>query len=172
MIVKDALQVLCGSESRYRVFKALFESPEAEYHLRRLAAVADVDPSQVHKMLPGIIGAGLCEQVNALPHPRYRARKEHPCYEPLTKLFQSDMGGIDQNTSEDMGNESQVELRDAPVLRSLLWTGKERASLPAREAFKHYERNWRFVQRTGLTPKERALVDRLAKLYGHGLVNG
>ena len=161
---RDALRELCGSKSRYRVFKALYESPGKEYHLRGLAAAASVDPSQVHKLLPRIIEAGLCEQVEALPYPKYRARKDHPLFGRLAGLFRED--------ARSTGELGEVDLTDTPVLRSLLWTGRKRARVPAEEAFRHYERNWRFVRRTALGPKERELIDRLAKVYGGGLING
>jgi len=34
-----------------------------------------------------------------------------------------------------------------------------------------YERNWRFVDVEHLLPQERALTDRLAARYGHGVLN-
>jgi hypothetical protein len=160
-----ALRMLCGSDSRFRLFKALYEAPEKEYHLRGLAAAASVDPSHVHKLLPQMVNVGLCEQVETTsPYPRYRAKKDHPLFGRLRDLFQDA-----QPPARELGD---VGLKDAPVLRSLLWTGKKRARIPAREAFQHYERNWRFVRRTPIAPKERKLIDRLAKAYGGGVING
>jgi hypothetical protein len=162
-----ALRELCGSESRFRLFKALYEAPDREYHLRGLAAAARVDPSQVHKLLPGIVEAGLCEQVQGRPYARYRARKDHPFFGPLSTLFQ---GGDAQSGHQDV---DEIDLRETPVLRTLLWTGRERDRIPAREALRHYERNWRFVQRAPLDRKEKKVLDRLIKAYGTaGLVNG
>jgi hypothetical protein len=161
---QEALRELCGSESRYRVFKALYAAPGTEYHLRGLAAAAAVDPGQVHKLLPRIIGVGLCEQVQTAPYAKYRARKDHPLFGPLSGLFHEAA-----QATEDLG---EVDLKDTPMLRSLLWTGQQRARVPAMEAFRHYERNWRFVRRASLEPKERELIDRLAKVYGGGLING
>ena len=65
-----------------------------------------------------------------------------------------------------------VELRNAPVLRSLLWSGRERDRIPAEEAFRNYERNWRFVRRETIDPQEKSLIEQLAKAYGKGLING
>ena len=83
----SSLRVLCGSESRFRLFRALFGSPGGPCHLRGLAQAAGVDPAQVHRLLPRLIGEGLCERVDADPHPKYRARKEHPLFTALTNLF-------------------------------------------------------------------------------------
>ena len=71
---------------------------------------------------------------------------------------------------EDDGEE--VDLRQAPVLRSLLWTGRERTRIPAREAFKHYENNWRHVRNAPMGAGEKRLLERLTKDYGRGLING
>jgi len=65
-----------------------------------------------------------------------------------------------------------VDLKDAPALRLMLWTGTERTRIPAREAFRLYERNWRYLRRTPIAPAERALIDRLAKTFGGGVING
>jgi hypothetical protein len=162
---EKALRTLCGSDSRFRLFQALYAAPEREYHLRGLAAAASVDPSHVHKLLPEMLSAGLCEQVEAAPYPKYRAKKDHPLFGRLADLFQHDAG-------QPAGELQDVEIKDAPVLRSLLWTGKQRAQVPAREAFQHYERNWRFVRRAPISAKEQKLIDRLAKAYGGGLING
>jgi hypothetical protein len=161
---QEALRTLCGSDSRVRLFKALYGAVDKEYHLRGLAAAASIDPSHVHKLLSQMVDAGLCEQVQTTSHPKYRARKDHPLFGRLKDLFQDAQPQV-----EELGD---VDLQDTPVLRSLLWTGKQRSHIPAREAFEHYERNWRFVRRTALRPKERKLIDRLAKAYGGGLING
>lgn len=156
---QKALRTLCGSDSRFRLFQALYAAPEREYHLRGLAAAASVDPSHVHKLLPEMLSAGLCEQVEATPYPKYRANKEHLLFARLKALFQED--------AELHARELQdVEVKDTPVLRLLLWTGKKRARIPAREAFQQYERNWRFVCRMTITAGEKQLIDRLAKAYG------
>ena len=161
----DALRALCGSDSRFRVFKALYEEPEKEHHLRGLAAAACVDPSHVHKLLPRLIEGGLCEQVEATPYPKYRAKRDNPLFGRLRELLQDD-------ARQEGPGLPDIDVEDAPLLRSLLWTGQERARIPAREAFQLYERNWRFIRRTPMTVKERKLVDRLAKVYGAGLING
>ena len=176
MNTHDALRVLCGSDSRFRVFRALYEAPGREYHLRGLAAAAEVDPSQVHKLLARIVEAGLCEKIAAHPYPRYRACKQHPLFGKLGDLFRS----VSQDSPAMPGTlpvegctvGGDVELRNAPVLRSLLWSGRERDRIPAEEAFRNYERNWRFVRRETIDPQEKSLIEQLAKAYGRGLING
>lgn len=165
MNIQDTLKALCGSESRFRVLRALYEHPERGYHFRGLAAAAEIDPSQVHKLLPRLIAAGLCEKVAANPYPLYRACRENPLFDRLEYLFRP-------FTATDEARGGEVDLRLAPVLKSLLWTGPERDRIPAEEAFRNYERNWRFVQRETIEPQEKRLIDRLARIYGGGLING
>ena len=63
-----------------------------------------------------------------------------------------------------------IDARDYPELALLCWNRADRF-LPAREAFALYERNWRFVDEARLSPRERALIDRLALRYGNGVLN-
>jgi hypothetical protein len=158
------IKALCGSDARYRLVKALYEAPKKAFHLRGLAAAARVDPSQVAKLLPQFLQARLCEEVKDAPFNKYRAAKGHPLTDALTKVFAEELA---EEREADL-----VNLRDAPVLRSILWTGRERAEIPAREAFKHYENQWRYVRDARMGRKEKELVERLAKQYGRGLVNG
>jgi hypothetical protein len=162
MILDDApVKGLCGSEARYRLVKALFGAPGRAFHLRGLAAAARVDPSQVARLLPQLVDSGLCEALSETPFRKYRATQGHPLADALAKVF---AGHADET--------EVVRLSDAPVLRSLLWSGRERSEIPAREAFRHYENHWHHVRGAGMGPKERALVERLARQYGRGLING
>jgi hypothetical protein len=76
-----------------------------------------------------------------------------------------------QNELKDFLGERVVRVTDYPMLRDLLWTGRRRELLPAREAFNLYERNWRFVNPAELTTDERALIERLLRRYGGGLLH-
>jgi hypothetical protein len=67
--------------------------------------------------------------------------------------------------------ERVVRVDDYPMLRDLLWTGRRRQFLPAREAFDIYERNWRFVNPAELAEAEKALIERLRRRFGGGLLN-
>jgi hypothetical protein len=73
---------------------------------------------------------------------------------------------------EKLLDEQLVAVADFPLLKQLLWTGRPRALVPAEEAFRIYERNWRFVRRSAPGEAERSLIGRLARRYGRGLVNG
>lgn len=157
------IRALCGSDARYRVLKALYEARGRAFHLRGLAAQARVDPSQVAKLLPQLVDAHLCEVVSDAPFNKYRAAQGHPLTDALTKVFGPDA---------PEGEGELVNLREAPVLRSILWTGREREAIPAREAFRHYENQWRHVRDARMGRKERELVQRLAREYGRGLING
>ena len=63
-----------------------------------------------------------------------------------------------------------VRIRDYEQLRDLAWNRSDEF-LPAREAFQLYERNWRLIEPAALTPKERALIERLKAEFGSGLIN-
>ena len=76
-----------------------------------------------------------------------------------------------QNELRDFLGERVVRVADYPMLRDLLWTGRRRELLPAREAFNLYERNWRFVNPPELTTNERALIERLRRRYGDGFLH-
>jgi len=76
MIHDDApVRVLCGSEARYRLVRALYAAPHAAFHLRGLAAAARVDPGQVARLLPRLAAAGLCEALDDRPFRKYRAAR-------------------------------------------------------------------------------------------------
>lgn len=76
-----------------------------------------------------------------------------------------------QDELKDFLGERVVRVAEYPMLRDLLWTGRRREFLPAREAFDIYERNWRFVNPTELGENEKALVERLCRRFGGGLLN-
>ena len=78
---------ICGSEQRYRVLKTLFGNPGRAWHLRGLASAAGVDPSNVSKLLPKLMDAGLVERVRGEPSARYRARGDNPLLGALSALF-------------------------------------------------------------------------------------
>lgn len=71
----------------------------------------------------------------------------------------------------DFVAEQLVAVDEHPVLRELMWTGRRREIVGADEAFRIYERHWRFVRSAALDPKERKLIERLAERYGAGLIN-
>lgn len=160
----EPVRVLCGSEARFRLAKALYEAPATAFHLRGLAAAARVDPSQAHRLLREFVAAGLCEEIPDTPFKKYKAAAGHPLTDALGETFRT------AAPQDDDGEE--IDLRQAPVLRSLLWTGRERTRIPAREAFRHYENNWRSVRNSPMGAGEKRLLERLTKDYGRGLING
>ena len=81
------LKQLCGSEQRYRVLRTLFESPGRAYHLRGLATAAGVDASNISKLLPKLIAAGLVEREASEPYTRYRARQDNLLLQAIKALF-------------------------------------------------------------------------------------
>jgi hypothetical protein len=63
-----------------------------------------------------------------------------------------------------------IQIDDYPELALLAWNRAVR-EVEEDEALALYERNWRFVDVEHLLPQERALIDRLAARYGHGVLN-
>lgn len=164
----EPVRALCGSEARFRLARALYEQPQTAFHLRGLAAAARVDPSQALKLLREFVAAGLCTEIGAAPFKRYRAATDHPLAKALAETFSDG----DLEAADKPAAEPEVNLGEMPVLRSLLWTGRKRTRIPAREAFKHYENNWRFIREAQMDARERKLFERLKRDYGRGLVNG
>lgn len=78
--------------------------------------------------------------------------------------------GFEEKFGEFLAGEV-VRVAGYPMLRRLLWTGRRRELLPAEEAFRVYERHWRFVNPARLDAAEAALIERLKARYGKGLLN-
>ena len=161
----EPVRALCGSEARFRLLRELYGDPSKAFHLRGLAAAARVDPAQTHRLLRDFVAAGLCTRIEDAPFKKYQATLEHPLGKALAETFAP---AIPLGRPED----AEVDLEQAPVLRSLLWTGRKRTRMPAREAFKHYENNWRFIREAEMGPQERRLLEKLKQDYGRGLING
>lgn len=65
----------------------------------------------------------------------------------------------------------RVDLDRYPQLRLLAWQRRGERFVDEPEALALYEGNWRFVEPERLLPRERALIERLARRYGHGVLN-
>ena len=63
-----------------------------------------------------------------------------------------------------------IEIARYPNLHLLAWQ-LHRERLGEAEAFALYEREWRHVDRESLSEDERRLIQRLADIYGHGVLN-
>ena len=66
--------------------------------------------------------------------------------------------------------EELVEIDQYENLKELCWNRRGRY-LGAEEAFRLYERNWRFVDTRRMKAAERSLVQRLACRFGNGVLN-
>ena len=64
-----------------------------------------------------------------------------------------------------------VRIADYPQLRLIAWNRDADALIDEADAFGLYEREWRWVEQAALLPHERELIDRLTKIYGHGVMN-
>ena len=67
-------------------------------------------------------------------------------------------------------DEELIEVAGYENLKALCWNRRDHY-LSAEEAFRLYERNWRLVDQRNMEPVERALVERLAKRFGNGVLN-
>jgi hypothetical protein len=63
-----------------------------------------------------------------------------------------------------------VRLADYPQLEDLAWNRIDEF-IPATDAFKLYERNWRLLDPRMLEDRERALIERLKAELGSGEIN-
>ena len=64
-----------------------------------------------------------------------------------------------------------IKLDQFPQLRQLAWNCAPDSEIDDAEALALYERNWKFVDVAALEPEERALLDRLIKEIGQGILN-
>ncbi len=62
----------------------------------------------------------------------------------------------------------RLRLGELPQLRRLAWQLNPATELGPKQALDLYERNWRHVDALAMTPKERALLDRLVRDVGGG----
>ena len=60
---------------------------------------------------------------------------------------------------------------DLPQLRLIAWNRNPHDAITGEEAFDLYERNWRFVDEAAMLPRERTVIDRLTREYGHGILH-
>jgi hypothetical protein len=69
------------------------------------------------------------------------------------------------------GTPMLLELLDYPQLRLLAWSRSSADLLDEQDAFALYEREWRWIDQGSLLEKEIALIERLKRQYGHGVLN-
>lgn len=63
-----------------------------------------------------------------------------------------------------------LNIDDYPQMTLLAWNRVVR-DIPEDVAFDLYEANWRFVEVDKLTEQEAALIERLTRQYGNGVLN-
>lgn len=63
----------------------------------------------------------------------------------------------------------QLHIAEYPQLRLIAWNRQDDDLIEEDEALALYERNWRYVDQTQLSLKERQLIDRLVNQYGNGV---
>ena len=64
-----------------------------------------------------------------------------------------------------------LDLDRYPELKLLAWQRDRNRYLGEKDALALYEANWRFVESNRLLPRESALIRRLARRYGNGVLN-
>jgi hypothetical protein len=65
----------------------------------------------------------------------------------------------------------KIVIRDFPQLALIAWNRRPDDVITGEDAFALYEANWRFIEEDLLQPRERDMITRLTKVYGHGLMN-
>lgn len=68
-------------------------------------------------------------------------------------------------------DDALVRIADYAALAEIAWNRTD-TWIPAHDALRLYERNWRFVDANRLEPRERALIERLSARYGGGPLDG
>lgn len=66
--------------------------------------------------------------------------------------------------------ETMIVPNDFPELKGLVWNRDPARAIPASEVFALYERNWRFVDASRLTEREKRLIRHLTAAYGNGVL--
>ena len=61
-----------------------------------------------------------------------------------------------------------IKVDEYPQLKLLAWHMRGLTEIAGAEAFNLYERNWRYVDTTQITPQEQSLITELTQRYGHG----
>lgn len=61
-----------------------------------------------------------------------------------------------------------VKVNQYPELRQLCWNRPHDAVVDGATALALYERNWRFVDRDAIIPREKKLLERLVAAHGNG----
>jgi hypothetical protein len=69
------------------------------------------------------------------------------------------------------GTPMLLELLDYPQLRLLAWSRSSADLLDEQDAFALYEREWCWIDQGSLLEKEIALIERLKRQYGRGVLN-
>lgn len=64
-----------------------------------------------------------------------------------------------------------LKLDEFQQLKLIAWNIKRQEFLEEEEAFALYECNWRFIDQSLMDEKERALLERLKKQFGNGVLN-
>lgn len=65
----------------------------------------------------------------------------------------------------------QIRITDYPQLRRLAWNRPGDEFMDESDALALYERNWRLVEPQQMPPEEKALLDRLVKRHGGGILH-
>jgi hypothetical protein len=63
-----------------------------------------------------------------------------------------------------------LRIDDFPQLNVIAWNRPGNRMISEQDAFALYERNWRFVDTAALDASEKALIKRLNKQFGFGVV--
>ncbi len=62
-----------------------------------------------------------------------------------------------------------LRIDDYPQLKLIAWSRAAAGDIDEEDAYALYERNWRFIEQSELTPAEKALIEHLSNKFGNGL---
>lgn len=65
----------------------------------------------------------------------------------------------------------EIHIAEYPQLRFIAWNRHDDATVSGEEALALYERNWDYVEVDKLSADEKALIERLVKEYGNGVLH-
>ena len=74
-------------------------------------------------------------------------------------------------TRRSVAADPVLRLDKYPQLKLIAWSRETAKTIAEEDAYALYERNWRFIEPSELTSGEKALIERLSKKFGNGLLH-
>lgn len=117
---ENMLAVLCGSETRVRLVRALFERPTEPQNLASLARAASSDPANTLRVLRKLVQSNLLEVVESKSVRGYRPRRDTPVFHHLHALFSPDNFTYSSSSSHSKLDEHKRQIGKLIIERHAL----------------------------------------------------